>query len=85
MLNKAQVKAIEEKLSAIIQRIERIEDKESMTEKDAQRLTEYHEQLHGADDILTIVGYVRRYHMGAEDSQGRVHGSYYTLERLGSA
>lgn len=83
MLNKAQIKAIEDKLSVIIQRIERIEDKDAMTEKDAQRLLEYRERLHGADDILTICGYVRCYHMGTEDAQGRVHGSYYTLEKLG--
>ena len=82
MLNKAQVKAIEEKLSVIIQRIERIEDKESMTEEDAARLVEYREQLHGADEILFCAGYTKWYHMGEEDAQGRVHGSYYTLEKI---
>lgn len=82
MLNKMQVKAIEERLSIIIQRIERIEDKECMTEKDAARLMEYREQLHGADEILCCAGYTRRYHMGEEDAQGRVHGSYYTLEKI---
>ena len=82
MMNKMQIKAIEERLSVILQRIERIEDKEVLSDKDQARLVEYREQLHGADEVLTAAGYFREYHMGTEDESGRIRGSYYTLRRI---
>lgn len=82
MMNKMQIKAIEERLTTLLQRIERIEDKETLSDKDQARLVEYREQLHGADMILTLAGYVRDYHMGTEDERGRLRGSYYTLAKI---
>ena len=81
-MNRMQKKAIEEKLSTIIQRIERIENKESISGKDVVRIAEYQEQLHGADEILTALGYVREYHGGDIDESGKIRRSYYTLEKI---
>lgn len=85
MLNKMQVKAIEEKLSIIIQRIERIEylaEVRGELEKYKAELAELHGVLEGADVVLAALGYGRRYHMGEEDEKGRIRGSHYALEKI---
>ena len=81
-MNSLQKKAIEEKLSVIIQRIERIENKGSLSENDEIRLIKYQEQLHGADEVLTAIGYVREYHGGDIDESGKTRRSYYTLKKI---
>lgn len=82
-MNKLQKQIIEEKLTKVIQRIDRIEDKDELTDRDKERLTELFGVLEGADEILTVLGYVRRYHDGGEDENGKRGRSWYTLEKIG--
>lgn len=79
MINKRQIKSIEDNLSRILQRIERIEDKEALSDKDIQRLDQCRDELAGADQILTVLGFAREYHAGTIDASGKIHGSTYTL------
>lgn len=84
-MNSLQKQVIEERLSLVVQRIERIEylaEVRGELEKYKAELAELHGVLEGADVVLAALGYGRRYHMGEEDEKGRIRGSRYALEKI---
>lgn len=83
-MNKAQRNAVAESLTAILRKLEKCEDRLAAAQEDGNgeavvfirsRIEYLSAELKGADSVLTMLGYVRRYH---DDNEL----GHYTIEKI---
>ena len=83
-MNKVQRKAIAETLSAVLHKLEKLEDRLAVAQDNGDadavarlsaRIETLSAELKGADAVLTMLGYVRQHH----DDNER---GYYTIEKI---
>ena len=83
-MNKVQRNAIAENLSALLHKLEKCEDRLAVAQDNGDadavarlsaRIETLSAELKGADAVLTMLGYVRKYH----DDNERGH---YTIEKI---